>query len=207
MPITLSESAAPSTPASGKSVLYFDVADGAFKYKDDAGTVHVLTSGGIAESLIDALGDLLYGSADNTAAKLAGNTSATKKFLRQTGTGSVSAAPAWDTVVENDVGASTNDAGNSSTAITIDWSVARTQKVTLTGNATITHSNMTPGLVYTLEVHTGAGSFTATFASTNWAGGTAPTITTTASKQDTFTFYKSIAGTIQGAVFGQSFAP
>jgi hypothetical protein len=129
-----------------------------------------------------------------------------RKWLRSTGSGGVATAPAWDTIVENDVGASTNDAGNSSTAITIDWSLARTQKVTLTGNATITHSNMVAGLVYTLELHTGAGSFTGTFASTNWAG-SAPTVTATASKLDIFTFYKTIGGTIEGAIFGQSFTP
>jgi hypothetical protein len=111
------------------------------------------------------------------------------------------------TLTEADVGASTHDAGNTSTALTIDWSVARAQKCTLTGNATITHSNMVAGVVYTLEVLTGAGSFTCTFASTNWPGGTAPTATVTASKQDIFTFYKNIAGSIQGAIFGQSYAP
>jgi hypothetical protein len=111
------------------------------------------------------------------------------------------------TLTELDVGAATHDAGNTSTALTIDWSVATQQKCTLTGNATITHSNMVSGKVYTLEVYTGAGSFTCTFASTNWPGGTAPTATATASKVDVFTFDKLISGTILGAVFGQSFAP
>lgn len=49
------------------------------------------------------LGDILYSSASNTLSKLAGNTIGTKKFLRQTGTGAVSAAPAWDTIVAADV--------------------------------------------------------------------------------------------------------
>lgn len=49
------------------------------------------------------LGDTLYSSASNTLAKLSGNTTSTKKFLRQTGTGSASAAPAWDTVVAGDI--------------------------------------------------------------------------------------------------------
>jgi hypothetical protein len=42
-----------------------------------------------------ALGDLLYSSATNTLSKLSGNTSTTKKFLSQTGNGTISAAPAW----------------------------------------------------------------------------------------------------------------
>jgi hypothetical protein len=49
------------------------------------------------------LGDLLYCSATDTLAKLAGNITTTRKFLRQTGTGSVSAAPAWDTVLAGDL--------------------------------------------------------------------------------------------------------
>lgn len=49
------------------------------------------------------LGDLNYGSGTNTRAVLAGNTAATKKFLTQTGNGSVSAAPAWGTIVDADL--------------------------------------------------------------------------------------------------------
>jgi hypothetical protein len=179
----------------------------------DGTTGKLLKDGGklltdlIANTLLTTLGDIIYASAANTPARLAGNTTATKKVLRSTGSGGVATAPAWDTIVENDVGASTNDAGNSSTAITVDWSLARTQKVTLTGNATITHSNMVAGLVYTLELHTGAGSFTGTFASTNWASGTAPTVTAAGSKLDIFTFYKTIGGTIEGGIFGQAFTP
>jgi len=41
------------------------------------------------------LGGLIYGSAAGVGAALAGNITATQKFLCQTGTGSVSAAPAW----------------------------------------------------------------------------------------------------------------
>ena len=126
------------------------------------------------------------------------------KFLKQVSSG------AAITVVQPtdlDVTASTNDAGNTSTAITIDWSVAAEQRVTATGNFTLTHSNMVTGVTYVLEVKTGAGSFTGTFASTNWPGGTAPTLTVTASKEDVFTFMKNQAGTIYGFVAGQSMAP
>ena len=49
------------------------------------------------------LGDTLYASATNTLAKLSGNTTTTKKFLSQTGTGSVSAAPAWETLDPSDI--------------------------------------------------------------------------------------------------------
>jgi hypothetical protein len=53
---------------------------------------------------ITSLGDLVYGSGTNAATRLAGNTTATKNFLSQTGTGSVSAAPSWSTVSKSDVG-------------------------------------------------------------------------------------------------------
>lgn len=61
------------------------------------------TGGGTAQSTW-TLGDLLYASAANTLSRLAGNTTTTKKFLRQTGDGAASAAPAWDTVTKTDVG-------------------------------------------------------------------------------------------------------
>jgi hypothetical protein len=50
------------------------------------------------------LGDLIYSSATNTLAKLAGNTTASKTFLVQTGAGGgVSAAPSWGTIAAADV--------------------------------------------------------------------------------------------------------
>lgn len=49
------------------------------------------------------LGDVLYASAANTLSKLAGNTTSTKKYLQQTGTGTVSAAPAWGPIAAADV--------------------------------------------------------------------------------------------------------
>lgn len=58
-------------------------------------------------SPITGLGDLIYGSAANTASRLAGSTSATKSFLVQTGTGSVSAAPAWGGIAASDLPAAT----------------------------------------------------------------------------------------------------
>ncbi len=50
-----------------------------------------------------ATGDTLYASATNVLSKLAGNTTTTRKFLRQTGTGSASQAPAWDQPAFSDI--------------------------------------------------------------------------------------------------------
>jgi hypothetical protein len=51
------------------------------------------------------LGDVIYHDGTDNV-RLAGQTTTTRNFLRQTGTGSLSAAPAWDTVTKTDVGLS-----------------------------------------------------------------------------------------------------
>lgn len=56
---------------------------------------------------LTTLGDTLYENATPAPARLAGNTTATKNFLTQTGTGSVSAAPAWGTIAAADLPAAT----------------------------------------------------------------------------------------------------
>ena len=60
------------------------------------------TNGGTGLSSY-TLGDTVYASAANTLSTLAGNTTTTKKFLVQTGTGSASAAPVWGGVSGSDV--------------------------------------------------------------------------------------------------------
>lgn len=62
----------------------------------------VETRGGTNQSTY-ATGDTLYASAANTLSKLTGNITTTRKFLRQTGSGAVSAAPAWDTITNADI--------------------------------------------------------------------------------------------------------
>lgn len=80
-----------------------------------------------ALSPLTTLGDVLYYTGSNNA-RLSGNITTIRKFLRQTGTGSVSAAPAWDTILASDIPGSaltrTNDTnvtltlgGNASTAL------------------------------------------------------------------------------------------
>ena len=60
------------------------------------------TNGGTGQSAY-AVGDMLYSGSLNALAKLSGNTTTTKKVLTQTGTGSASAAPTWDTVSSGDI--------------------------------------------------------------------------------------------------------
>lgn len=59
---------------------------------------------------LTTLGDTLYENATPAAARLPGNTSATKQFLTQTGTGSASAAPAWAGIVSGDLPTGTTSA-------------------------------------------------------------------------------------------------
>lgn len=63
------------------------------------------------------LGDTLYSSAANTLSKLAGNITAVKQFLSQTGTGAVSAAPVWATLVSTDISDASSDPVASKIAI------------------------------------------------------------------------------------------
>lgn len=78
--------------------------------------------------------------------------------------------------------------GNSSTAQTLSLTNGTVQTVTMTGNCTFTMPTATAGKSFILIANTGAGSFTATFTSVKWPNNTAPTLTTTASNWDIFTF-------------------
>lgn len=54
-------------------------------------------------SPLTTLGDIIYEDVTPKAVRLAGNITSTKNFLVQTGTGSVSAAPVWGTIVSGDI--------------------------------------------------------------------------------------------------------
>jgi len=77
--------------------------------KITAGT-NITISGGIISATdvgfanpMTTLGDIIYGGASGSAVRLAGNTSTAKKFLIQTGNGTISAAPSWGTISGSDV--------------------------------------------------------------------------------------------------------
>jgi hypothetical protein len=77
------------------------------------------TNGGTGASTY-ALGDILYSDATNSLAKLAGNITTTRKFLRQTGGGAVSAAPIWDTLLAADVpGSALSKADDTNVTLTL----------------------------------------------------------------------------------------
>jgi hypothetical protein len=71
------------------------------------------------------LGDISYRGASNNVS-LAGNTTTTKKFLAQTGTGTVSAAPAWATIVAGDVPTLNQDTtGSAGSLVTTNFSIVQ----------------------------------------------------------------------------------
>jgi hypothetical protein len=83
------------------------------------------------------------------------------------------------------------DNGNVSGAVTIDWSKAPTQRIRLTGNVTsMAFINGRPGGRNVLDVQQdGTGSYTIVWPGTvTWGSDTAPTLTTTANKMDSFGF-------------------
>lgn len=75
------------------------------------------------------LGDLEYAGGTPAATRLAGNTSATTKFLSQTGNGSISAAPSWSqpscSNLSNAAASCSTDATNASNISTGTLAVAR----------------------------------------------------------------------------------
>ena len=80
--------------------------------------------------------------------------------------------------------------GNSGTTQTLALTNGTVQTVTMTGNCTFTMPTNVAGKSFILiAVQDGTGSRTATFTSVKWAGGTAPTLTTTATTgRDILTF-------------------
>jgi hypothetical protein len=117
---------------------------------DQAGAVSgalPATSGGTGQTAY-AVGDILYSGATNTLAKLAGNTSTTKKILIQTGTGSASAAPAWDTLSSGDIGGLGSMATQNANSVAITGGSVN--------NTTIGNSTPTTGAFTTLTANSGS---------------------------------------------------
>ena len=96
--------------------------------------------------------------------------------------------------------------GNSGTSQTLALTNGTVQTVTMTGNCTFTMPTNVAGKSFILiAVQDGTGSRTATFTSVKWAGGTAPTLTTTATTgRDILTFVAD--GTNWYGTYAQAFA-
>jgi hypothetical protein len=114
-----------------------------------------------ALSPMTTLGDLEYQSNSTTVSRLAGNTSATKQFLTQTGTGSASAAPAWGPIASTDLPSATTSAQG---AVELDGTATDikalgTQSAGSSGKAPNSdHVHPTTGLVLTSSLPLVIGS-------------------------------------------------
>lgn len=138
-----------------------------------------------ALSPITTLGDLIYGSATNTNSRLAGNTTATKNFLVQTGTGTVSAAPSWGSIAAADVPTLNQNTTGSAATLTTGRTIAITGDLAYTspsfnGSASVTAA----GTLATVNLN--VGSFTNATLTVNGKGlitaassGTAPVTSVT----------------------------
>jgi len=96
--------------------------------------------------------------------------------------------------------------GNSGTSQTLALTNGTVQTVTMTGNCTFTMPTNVAGKSFVLiAVQDGTGSRTATFTSVKWVGGTAPTLTTTATTgRDILTVFAD--GTNWYGTYAQAFA-
>jgi putative exporter of polyketide antibiotics len=106
-------------------------------------------------------------------------------------------------VLKNELAYSPASAGTA----TLDLSKGNTHNITMpAGNITIAISNATVGQCFMVNITQDAnGSRTVTwFTTIKWAGGTAPTLTTTASKRDCLGFRVTGSNTYDGFVVGQN---
>ena len=90
---------------------------------------------------------------------------------------------------------------------TLDLSLSNDHRITMpAGNITIALSNVTAGEKFIISIlQDGVGSRTVTwFTTISWAGGSAPTLTTTLNKTDVFGFIATSASTFQGFVVGSN---
>jgi hypothetical protein len=94
---------------------------------------------------------------------------------------------------------------NTSTAITVDLTNGTVQNLTLTGNATITMPTAVAGKSFIIILSQDAtGGRTVTWSTVSWPSGTAPTVTSTASKRDIFSFFSNGSSWF-GSTLGQNY--
>lgn len=125
------------------------IAAGDFLQTDAAGVLTWAASAGSAHNFLSAthpdtvtaspvLGDIVAANATPAWARVAGNITTTKNFLRQTGTGAVSAVPVWDTISPSDLPGSTVDATPAGTSTQLAYFLDAntiTSEVGVTANA------------------------------------------------------------------------
>jgi hypothetical protein len=188
-----------STPANNTDIDGINIAEGC-------------APSGINDALREIMAqvkDLYSGTTGDTISIAGGGTGAGTlagaSIVTYTGTETLTNKTLTNPTVTNYV--ETPFTANSSTAITLALTNGTVQIITLTGNATITMPTATSGKSFIMFLKQDAtGSRTVTWSTVKWAGGTAPTITSTASRQDILSFFAD--GTNwYGVVVAQNYTP
>ncbi len=111
--------------------------------------------------------------------------------------------------IDSHFGAITTDTVSAG-AVTCNLATSDKHNITLVNGTptTISLSNATTGQVFRIKlIQDGSGSGTVVwFTTIKWAGGSAPTLTTTASRYDVFVFECTGSNTFDGNVVGQNYA-
>lgn len=100
----------------------------------------------------------------------------------------------------------TQNTANTGSAITLNLADGTVENLTLTASATITMPAVGAGKSFILYLKTGAGAYSVTWSTVRWPGGTAPTVTSTASRMDIYSFF-SDGTNWYGVVVGQNYTP
>lgn len=155
----------------------------------------------------DLAGSIAASKISDTAVTLTATQSMSNKTLTSpTISGTVGGSATYTKPTLNgSVSALTSDTDGAT--ITFDMAASNTHTVTLAGNRTLALSNVSVGQSFKLRLQQdGTGSRTVTWFSTiKWAGGAAPTLTTTGGSADWFSFICTASNQFDGAVIGQDF--
>jgi hypothetical protein len=89
-------------------------------------------------------------------------------------------------------------------AFTANLSLGTVQVLTLNNNCTFTMPTVAAGKSFVTILNSGSGGYSVTWSTVAWPGGTAPTLTATASKKDIFSFF-SDGTNWYGATIGQNY--
>jgi len=91
--------------------------------------------------------------------------------------------------------------------VTLDLSLSNQHDIVMpAGNITIVLSNDTNNQMFTVSItqDSGGSRTVGWFSTIRWAGGSAPTLTTTAGKRDMLIFKRTGSGTYDGFIVGQN---
>lgn len=195
----------------------FDKANSAYtqRLQWDGGSTNLVASTGRTSLGVTATGsDTTYAYRANNLSDLA--SASTARTNLGLGTAATMAGPSGTIVGTTDVQTMTNKTfsgytetvvtASTSTAYTINISSGTVQILTLTGNCTYTFPTATAGQSFLLyQLQDATGSRTVTWpAAVKWPSGTAPTLTSTASKADIFGFTADGTNWI-GRTIGQAY--